>query len=259
MPTVIAIANQKGGCGKTTTTHTLGVHFAEGGYRVLMIDIDPQSSLTNSCAVKDADGRSIAEVLGGAQPGTLRLPDVIRSLAPGLDLVPSHVRLSAVELQLVSRMSRELLLRELLARQLPARYDLIFIDCPPSLGLLTINALAAAHGVLSPTQPAKQDLYGLGLFINTLRSVRQINPALRLIGVVPTFYDARTLHHRSIVEQLDQSPLPVLQVIGRSIRITEAPAVGETILTFAPDNPQALAYRRLGREVEQWLESVNAR
>jgi chromosome partitioning protein len=251
----IAVANQKGGCGKTTTTHTLGVHFAEGGYRVLMVDVDPQHSLTHSCGVKDAQGKSIAEVFGGAAPGKYRFKQIVRTIDDNLDLVPCTDRLAPVELQLVGRMGRENVLKQEL-ELVAGDYDLALIDCPPSLGLMTINALVAAHGVLCPTQPAAQDLRGLGLFIQTMLGVKkQLNPELQLIGVVPTFVDLRTLHHKNILEQLRDSPLRMLPEIGRTIRITEAPAAGETILTFEPDNPQAHAYRELGREVETWLNA----
>jgi chromosome partitioning protein len=244
MPVTIATANHKGGTGKTTTVHCLGVHFAEGGYRVLMVDVDPQSSLTSSCGVSDAAGGSMAEVLGGVRT----LAEVIIPVADCLDLAPADIALTTVR-------CGKLALKETLA-EVAGRYDLILIDCPPSLGLMTINALATSDGVLCPTQPAAQDLRGLLLFLSTLVHMRkEINPKLVVIGIVPTFFDERTIHHRGVLQKLQNMKMRILQPIGRSIRVAEAPAVGESVLTFAPDNPQAFAYRRLGEQVEQWIES----
>lgn len=258
MAAIIAIANHKGGTGKTATTHTLGVHFAEGGYRVLLLDVDAQGSLTLSCGVKNAAGRSLAEVLS-EESGALALADVIQPIGPCLDLAPADVKLSAVELMLMRR--QEINSIKVALAPVAHRYDLILIDCAPSRGVLMLNALAAAHGVICPTRTTIQDLGGLRLLItDTLARVRQsINPALAVVGILPTFYNGRTIHHRETLAALRKGGLPILSPIGESIRVAEAPAFGETVLTYAPDNPQAYAYRKLGREVEQWLESVQAR
>lgn len=252
---IIAVANHKGGVGKTATVQALGTVLAER-YRVLLVDVDPQSSLTQACGVRDAEGRSLAEVLGGATPGHLALRDIIRPLGDGLDLAPADIALAATELGLTARLGRENVLKRALAT-VAHEYDLCLIDCPPSLSLLTVNALNAAHGVLIPTQPAIQDLRALRLFLDSVDRIREnLNPDLEVIGILVTFFDRRLTHHRDAVEVMERAGLPLLPVrVGRSVRVQEAAAVGESVVTYEPQNPQAQAYRALAEEVEKWLRS----
>jgi chromosome partitioning protein len=256
----IAIANHKGGVGKTATAHVLGMLMARvTGRRVLLIDMDPQSSLTGACGVTEVAGSSMTEVLGGAVAGVLPLQRVIRSLGDGLALAPADLSLASAELGLVSRMGRENVLRRVLGT-LDDAYDLTVIDCPPSLGLLTINALSASNGVLIPTQAQIVDLRGLRLFLDTLDQVRrEINPDLETLGILLTFFDRRMTHHRDALDTLVRAGQPVLDVqIGRSIKVAEAATVGETVVTYDPENPQTEAYQELAKVVDGWLRERHA-
>lgn len=250
----LTIANQKGGVGKTASAHALGVILAGQGLRVLVVDTDPQASLTQACGVTDCAGASLAEVLGGATPGRLRLADVVQDLGGGLSLAPADIALAACELGLTSRLGREAVLRKAVQTQ-AGRFDLALIDCPPSLGLLTVGALVAADSVLIPTQPQAADLRGVRLFLETLETIKQeLNPALEVLGILPTFYDGRLNHHKQALEAMQAAGLPVLPVtIGRSVRVAEAAGAGQSIATFAPGNPQADNYRKLSELVTQWL------
>lgn len=253
----IAIANQKGGTGKSATTHALGAVLAvDHQRRVLLVDIDPQSSLTEACASVDTSGASLAEVLGGATPGTLTLKKIILELSDNLYLAPADLALAATELGLVSRMGRENVLKKALA-SVGDTFDVALIDCPPSLSLLTVNALTAADAVLIPTQPQAVDLRGLRLFLDTLDNIRQeLNPDLETLGILPTFFDRRLTHHKEAIAAMERASLPVMRVrIGRSVRVAEAAASGETVVTYEPNNPQALAYRELAEEINQWLSN----
>lgn len=257
----IAVANHKGGVGKTATAHTLAaVLAADHGRRVLMVDTDPQASLTQAAGIPDAAGCSLAEVLGGSVPGTLTLGDAIRPLGPGLAIVPADIALAGSELGLISRMGREDVLRRALAT-VAADYDLALLDCPPSLSLLTINALAAGDGVIVPTQPQAADLRGLALFLATVDQVRrELNPSLDLVGVLVTFFDSRLIHHQEAIEAMDRAGIPLLLTrIGRTVRIAEAAGAGQPVTVFSPNNPQAEAYRDLAQEVEGWLNDRRPR
>jgi len=253
----IATANHKGGVGKTATVHALGTVLAERGTRVLMVDADPQSSLTGACGVSDVADRSLAEVLSTPGPTALPMKRIIRPLGDCLHLAPADIALAATELMLVTRMGRENVLKKALA-PIAAQYDLCLIDCPPSLGLLTVNALTAADAVLVPTQPQIVDLRGLRLFLDTLEQIRQeLNPSLELLGILPTFCDHRLVHHQEALHAMEEAELPLLPVhVGRSIRVAEAASCGESVMTYAPENPQAQAYRYLAEEVEKWLENA---
>jgi len=252
----LVVANQKGGCGKTATVHALGAVLASRGYRTLMVDMDPQGSLTQGCGVRDTEGRSLAEVVGDNEPGTLDLGDIVRDLGDGLFLAPSDLALASSEMGLFLRMGRELQLKEALA-SVDGDFDACLIDCAPSLGLLVVNALAAADAVLIPVIPQEADLRGLGLFLKTLDQIRRgINRHLETLGIVPTFFDGRTIHQRSAIEALKGSGLPVLPVtIGRSVRVAEAVAQGESVVTYSPRNPRAAEYNALAEEVIRWLEA----
>ena len=254
----LAIAGQKGGTSKSTSTHTLGYALAtDHGRRTLLLDLDPQSTLTLSCGVTDASGSSLAEVIGGAIPGPLAMSEIIRELDPGLWLAPSDVVLASAELGLVSRIGRENVLKRALAT-VAGDYDVCLLDCPPSLGLLTVNALVAADAVIIPTLAETVALRALRLFLDTLQEVRgALNEDLELLGVVLVFYDRRLRLHRQSLEAVQSAGLPVLGTIGRSVRVAEAAAIAETVLSYAPKNPQALAYRELAAEVDKWLTSKN--
>lgn len=256
---ILAISNHKGGVGKTATAQAIAAVLAQRGYRVLLVDTDPQASLTNACGITDAAGRSLAEVLGGATAGSLQLADVILTLTPNLHLVPGDLALAGAELGLTSRMGRENVLHRALAK-VRDQFDLAVIDCPPALGLLTIGALNAADAVLVPTQPQAADLRGMNLFLETLQSVQmELNPRLKILGVLITMYDNRLVHHRDALEVMRGAAVPVLDVvIGRSVRVAEAAATGEAITDYAPTNAQAQAYQKVANVVESWLKVSNA-
>ena len=247
---ILAVANHKGGVGKTATAHALGVLLAtEHGRRVLMIDVDPQASLTGSCGIPDASGRSLADVLAGS----VAMGDVIRNVADGLALVPADIALANVALALTSVLGRERVLARALAT---VQYDVAILDCAPSLGLLTINALTAADAVLIPTLCQVVDLRGLRGFLDSLAKIRAaVNPGLETLGILVTFYDGRLLHHREALAAMRRAGLPVLDIcVGRSIRVAEASSLGESVVTYEPANKRAEEYRALAKEVDAWLE-----
>ena len=245
---ILAIGNQKGGVGKTTTTLNLGAELVTRGRTVVLVDADPQHSLTTSLGVDAAD-QSLAEVLGDHNPGTLTVKDVITK-ANGFWLVPSDLQLASNELGLERRWGREALLKRALA---PVVADYILIDCPPSLGLLTINALVAADRVLIPVQAEYLSLRGLALFWHTLESVkRELNPGLQVLGVVPTM-KRKTTHHDGIIDTLRGSIAEgrLFDPIPQSIRASEAHAAGWPVARLDKDNAVAEAYRRLALEVDR--------
>ena len=249
----LCVANHKGGVGKTASCHALGALLAESR-RVLMCDVDPQASLTAACGVKDAAGRSVAEVIGGAIPGELALGDVLLKLGPNLWLAPSDLALATTELQLAGRIGRESVLRRALAT-VASDFELAILDTPPSLGLLNVNALVASTGVIIPTMPQAADLRGLALFMDSLERVRELNADLATVGVLVTFYDRRLTHHRQAIEAMESAGLPLFETrIGRSIRVAEAAAIGQSVVTYARRNPQAEAYRQLAGEVAAWAD-----
>ena len=251
MPQIIAIANQKGGVGKTTTTLSLGAALVERGRSVLLIDLDPQSSLTIACGVQ-AEGRSIHEVLGSTTAGTKTLRDIVLQIAPRFYLAPSDIALSRSEAGLMLRMGRESVLKKALEG---VQFDVVLIDCLPSLGILTINALVASDKVIIPTICEYLALRGIGLFYQTLYEVKSINPTLEIMGILPTFFDSRLVHARDVLEAMRDKGLPVFEVtVSRSVRFAEAALAGESILTYEPSNPGAAAYRELAELVDASLE-----
>lgn len=249
----ISVANHKGGVGKTAIAQNVGALLAENGRRVLLIDIDPQASLSGAFGIEDTE-QNLAGVLGGADEGYLGMNDIIRAVGERLDLAPSDISLAAAELGLISRVGRENVLKRVL-RPLDGRYDVILIDCPPSLAILTINALNASAGVLIPTQPQAADLRGLKLFLQTLGQLRRglDRDDLDIVGIVPMFYDARLIHHRDAVEAMKRGRLNVLTPIGRTVKLAEAVAAGKPLHQYEPGNVQVDALKQLTGQVESWL------
>ncbi len=250
MSRIYAFANQKGGVGKTTTAVNLGACLAAAGQRVLVIDIDPQTNATISLGL---DHRSLSQSIYDALVAESPLADLILQVTPRLPLyvVPSSPELAGAEIELVGLRGRETRLRTAL-RPVRDQYDYIFIDCPPSLGLLTVNALSAAHGVIIPVQCEYLALEGLTQLMTTINLVRRsLNPALRVRGLLMTMYDGRANLSQQVVEQIRQHfPGQVFQVVvPRSVRLSEAPSYGQTILTYAPKSPGGLAYQALAMEL----------
>ena len=243
---VIAFANQKGGVAKTTTALNLGVAFSEQGMKVLLVDLDPQGNLTMSQGLNpDSIERSMFDVLVHRVPIT----EVIHQME--VDLAVSSIDLAGAELALSSMIGRERALEKALA---PVKddYNYVLIDTPPSLGLLTINALVAAHGVIVPVQCEYLSLRGLVQLENTLTMIREnLNPEVGIQGILPTMYDKRTLHSREAVEILEENfgNLVFGTKIRKTIRYAEAPVKGSSVLKYDPTGSAAEAYRELAKEV----------
>jgi chromosome partitioning protein len=246
MTTVIAFANQKGGVAKTTTTLNLGVAFAEQGLHVLLIDLDPQGNLTMSQGMNpDAIEQSMFDVLVHRLP----IEQVIEQRE--VDIAVSSIDLAGAELALSSQIGRERALEKALA-PVKERYDYILIDTPPSLGLLTINAFVAAAGVIVPVQTEYLSLRGLVQLENTLQMVREnLNPAVDVIGILPTMYDKRLTHSREADEILRENfgDLVYNTRIRKTIRFAEAPVKGTSVLAYEPSGDAAAMYRDLAKEV----------
>jgi chromosome partitioning protein len=243
---VIAFANQKGGVAKTTTTLNLAVAFQEMGHRVLAVDLDPQGNLTMSQGLDpDTVERSMFDVLVHSMP----IEDVIVNAE--IDVAVSSIDLAGAELALSSMIGRERALQKAL---LPMRgaYDFILVDTPPSLGLLTINALTAADSVIVPVQCEYLSLRGLVQLEGTLSMIREnLNPVVEIRGILPTMYDGRTLHAKEAVEMLQENfgDLVFNTRIKKTVRYAEAPVQGSSVLKYDPHGPAAAAYRDLAKEV----------
>ena len=249
MARVVALANQKGGVGKTTTAVNLGAYLAYAGKRVLLLDMDPQANATSSLGLdKNALTRSVYDALVGSEPVS-RL--VCLTAYAGLDLLPASPALAGAQVELVNMAGRETRLRRALEPLRP-RYDYVLIDTPPSLGMLTVNALTAADGVLIPIQCEYLPLEGLGQLLHTIELVRQsLNPDLAISGLILTMYDPRTNLARQVVEEIRQHfPAIVFRsIIPRSVKLSEAPSYGEPIIAYAPHSSGGQAYESLCREV----------
>ena len=243
---VIAFANQKGGVAKTTTTLNLGVAFMERGFRVLLVDLDPQGNLTMSQGLNpDALERSMFDVLVHRLPIT----EIIHSAE--VDIAVASIDLAGAELALSAMIGRERALEKALV-EVRGTYDFILIDTPPSLGLLTINAFVAATGVIVPVQCEYLSLRGLVQLENTLAMVREnLNPHVKIEGILPTMFDGRTLHSREAVEILEENfgDLVFKNRIRKTIRYAEAPVKGTSIMKYEPSGTAADAYRDLAKEV----------
>ncbi len=243
VPVVFAVANQKGGVGKTTTVHSLGWALAERGRRVLLVDLDPQACLTYSMGLAPEElARSLHGVLVHHQPAE----EVVTKIGE-LHLLPATIDLAGAEIHLLSKTGREYVLARAL-EPLKARYDVILVDCPPSLGILTINGLTAADDVLIPLQCETLSSRGMGQLLETIADVRNYtNPRLAVAGVIATMYDGRTKLGQEVLAAVKEAhQVEVLEPpVPKSVRVAEAPGSGRSVLEYAPRSPAAEAYRAL--------------
>ncbi|TNC20973.1 ParA family protein [Georgenia sp. 311] len=244
------MCNQKGGVGKTTTTINLGAALAEYGRRVLIVDFDPQGAASAGLGINANElDRTIYSVL--MEPRSDVREIICETSVEGLDIVPANIDLSAAEVTLVTEVAREHALTRVL-RPVADDYDVVLVDCQPSLGLLAVNALTAAHGVVIPLEAEFFALRGVALLMETIDKVSErINPRLQLDGILVTMYDGRTLHAREVLERVREGfgDRVFETVINRTIKFPDATIATEPITTYAPSHPGAEAYRRLAREL----------
>ncbi len=247
---IIAMCNQKGGVGKTTSTINLGAALAEYGRRVLLVDFDPQGALSVGLGINphelDVTVYNLLMDRGADARKAIRKTQV-----DNLDLLPANIDLSAAEVQLVTEVAREMVLARAL-RPVVDDYDVVLIDCQPSLGLLTVNALTSAHGVVIPLECEFFALRGVALLVETIEKVRdRLNPDLELEGILATMYDARTVHARQVLSRVVEAFGDKVYdtVISRTVKFPETTVAGEPITTWAPGSGGAKAYRALAREV----------
>ncbi|MEI7646644.1 MAG: ParA family protein [Chloroflexales bacterium] len=246
MARILALANQKGGVGKTTSAINLGAALAVAGRRVLLVDVDPQASLTDALGIDTSQlARSIYDVL----MGDALIGDILQR-AGRLTVAPATIDLAAADMQLINEVGRERLLADALA-PVAAAFDEILIDCPPSLGLLTVNALTAADAVIIPVECHYMALRGLTQLVQSIEKIqRRANARLQLLGVLPTMYDPRTLHEHEVLAELQRLfPGKVYAPIRRSIRFAETALAGKPMLEYDPSHVGAQLYRDLAVEV----------
>jgi chromosome partitioning protein len=251
---VVAVCNQKGGVGKTTTTINLGAALAEFGRRVLLVDFDPQGALSVGLGIQPHElDATVYNLL--MERGARAEDVVIKTSVADMHLLPSNIDLSGAEVQLVHEVGREFVLGGVLEPLLPD-YDVVLIDCQPSLGLLTVNALACADGILVPLECEYFAMRGVALLTDTIDKVsRRINPKLSMDGLLATMFDSRTLHSREVLTRVvDRFGDDVFHtVISRTVRFPDATVAGEPITNFDPASTGATAYRELAKEVlERW-------
>ncbi len=248
----IAILNQKGGVGKTTTAVNVGAYLAKANKNVLLVDLDPQGNATSGLGL---DKQSLGETLYDALFNHEQAPGILQETSiPGLQILPSNANLAGAEVQLVSSLQRELQLRQMLEQ---FNHDIALIDCPPSLGLLTINALSAADYVLIPVQTEYYALEGLGQLLSVIQRVKEaINPSLEILGVLLTMFDSRTSLSDQVMNEVKKhfNEKVFHTVIPRNVRLAEAPSFGEPISEHDKWSKGARAYKQLAKEIVQRME-----